>query len=78
MSIISEMCYSNMSNRNRGIDMKDNSNKNARRPLDKSEQKKEDEFVNVFKYFENANVRNRDAFCELLDYTIENKGDIHE
>ena len=45
---------------------------------DKNEQKKEDEFVNIFKYFENANVRNRDAFCELLDYTIENKKDTHE
>lgn len=39
---------------------------------DKNKQRKEeDEFVNVFKYFENANVRNRDAFSELLNYTIE-------
>ena len=31
------------------------------------------EFIKVFNYFENANARNRDAFIELLDYTIKNK-----
>ena len=31
------------------------------------------EFIRVFNYFENANARNRDAFIELLDYTIKNK-----
>lgn len=31
------------------------------------------EFIRVFNYFENANARNRDAFIELLNYTIKNK-----
>ena len=31
------------------------------------------EFIRVFNYFENANARNRDAFIELLDYTIKTK-----
>jgi len=31
------------------------------------------EFIKVFNYFENANARNRDAFIELLDYTIKSK-----
>jgi len=31
------------------------------------------EFIKVFNYFENANARNRDAFIELLNYTIKNK-----
>ncbi len=48
------------------------SNKN---PLEKSEKEKDDEYIDVFRYFENANIRNRDAFCELLDYTIENRRD---
>lgn len=43
------------------------------RPLDKSKQKETDEFIDVFRYFENASIRNRDAFCELLDYTMENR-----
>lgn len=42
-------------------------------PLEKNQKEKEDEYIEVFKYFENANIRNRDAFCELLDYTMENR-----
>ncbi|MHB1393161.1 MAG: hypothetical protein ACYCYE_08815 [Clostridia bacterium] len=46
------------------------SNKN---PLEKNEKEKEDEYIDVFNYFENANTRNRNAFCELLDYTIKGR-----
>jgi len=46
---------------------------NGSSPSDKSSEEKKEEFIDVFKYFENANIRNRDAFCELLEYTIENK-----
>lgn len=35
--------------------------------------KKEQEFVEVFNYFENANIRNRNAFSELLSYTMETR-----
>ncbi|MGE5677172.1 MAG: hypothetical protein ACM3ZR_03850 [Pseudomonadota bacterium] len=47
----------------------------ARTPgfLEKTDREKQEEFVDVFKYFENANKRNHDAFCELLDYTKENR-----
>lgn len=41
--------------------------------LNESDQKKNEEFINVFDYFENANIRNREAFIELLNYTIKNK-----
>ena len=58
--------------------MKDNEDKKATNSLNKSNQKKKDEFIDVFRYFENANVRNRDAFSELLDYTMENRRDVHE
>lgn len=34
-------------------------------------QEKKDEFIDVFKYFESANLRNREAFSELLRYTME-------
>jgi hypothetical protein len=50
-------------------------NKNSINPLEKTEKEKEKEYIDVFSYFENANIRNRNAFCELLDYTIENKRD---
>ncbi|HYE81518.1 MAG TPA: hypothetical protein VEG39_05035 [Clostridia bacterium] len=46
--------------------------------LEKSKQEKTDEFINVFNYFENANIRNRDAFCELLDYSVENRREPHK
>jgi len=46
---------------------------NDKNLLNKSEKEKKDEYIDVFKYFENANARNRDAFCELLDYTMENR-----
>ena len=39
----------------------------------KTDHEKQEEFVDVFKYFENANKRNHDAFCELLDYTMDNR-----
>ena len=58
--------------------MKDNEDKKATNSLNKSNQKKKDEFIDVFRYFENANMRNRDAFSELLDYTMENRRDVHE
>lgn len=51
---------------------------NGSSPLDKREKIREEEFINVFRYFENANIRNRDAFSELLDYTIENRKDPHK
>ncbi len=41
----------------------------------KSEQKKKDEFIEVFQYFENASIKNREAFSELLNYTVENRRD---
>ncbi|HYF82666.1 MAG TPA: hypothetical protein VEB00_06530 [Clostridia bacterium] len=44
-------------------------------PLEKSESEKENEYIDVFKCFETANIRNRNAFCELLDYSIENRRD---
>lgn len=53
--------------------MKDKDDKKISLPLEKSSQEKKDEFINVFKYFENANIRNREAFSELLDYTMENR-----
>lgn len=49
--------------------------KEKQSPLEKSKKEKEDEYIDVFKYFESANTRNREAFCELLDYTLENKRD---
>lgn len=51
-----------------------NPEKLERAPDESREEKKED-FIDVFRYFENANTRNREAFCELLDYTIENRKD---
>ena len=39
---------------------------------DKNEKEKA---LEAFKYFENANIRNREAFIELLDYTIKSKKD---
>lgn len=42
-------------------------------PPDKNKKEKDEEFINVFSYFENANIRNREAFSELLDYTIKNR-----
>ena len=51
---------------------------NGRSPLDKSNQEKNEEAIDIFKYFENVSIRNRDAFCELLDYTMENKRDPHK
>ncbi|MEA4846479.1 MAG: hypothetical protein VB106_04500 [Clostridiaceae bacterium] len=39
---------------------------------DKSEKEKA---LEAFKYFENANTRNRESFIELLDYTIRSKRD---
>jgi hypothetical protein len=44
-------------------------------PSDKSKKEKNEESIEIFKYFENANIRNRDAFCELLDYTSKNRKD---
>jgi len=46
------------------------SNKN---PIEKSEKKKGNEYIDAFNYFEGANIRNRDAFAELLEYTIKNR-----
>lgn len=46
--------------------------------LNKTEQERTEEFINVFNYFENANIRNRDAFAELLNYTRENRRDPHK
>lgn len=75
MSAITKMCYTNM---NRGFEMKDKDAAKSSSPLDKNGQKEKEEFIDVFRYFENANIRNRDAFCELLDYTIENRRDPHK
>jgi hypothetical protein len=44
-------------------------------PIEKTEKEKEKEYIDIFSSFESANARNRDAFCELLSYTMENKKD---
>ncbi len=44
-------------------------------PLKKSSQKENDQFIRAFRCFENANMRNRDTFSELLNYTMENRRD---
>lgn len=50
----------------------------SKNPLEKTEKEKVDEYIDVFKYFENASIRNRNAFCELLDYTIKSSEDYHK
>lgn len=52
-----------------------NDGKDVTKPFKKSNQKENDKFIDAFRYFENANMRNRDAFSELLDYTMQNKRD---
>lgn len=64
--------YTNMK---RGTVMEGKPTESAKNPLEKSEKEKENEYIDVFKYFENANISNRNAFCELLDYTAKNKRD---
>lgn len=49
---------------------------NNKKPLEKS--KKEQEFIDVFSYFEEANIRNREAFAELLEYTIKNRSPLNK
>lgn len=53
--------------------MKENDTEKTPDLLKKTDQENLEEFVDVFNYFENANRRNRDAFCELLAYTKENR-----
>jgi|GEM_PF-1701186 len=55
--------------------MKDMDKRRACTPPEETEKEKNDEYINVFSYFENANRRNREAFSELLKYTIENRKD---
>lgn len=55
--------------------MKDKDIEKNCNPPELTEKEKKDEFINVFKYFENANKRNREAFSELLNYTMENGRD---
>lgn len=64
--------------RKRGMGMGKKKAPKADNSLEKSKQEKTDEFINVFNYFENANIRNRDAFCELLDYSVENRREPHK
>lgn len=44
-------------------------------PFEKTEKEKEKEYIDIFRSLESANARNRDAFCELLDYTMASKKD---
>lgn len=55
--------------------MKTKHTNNKNNPLEKTQKEKEAEYVDIFKYFEIANTRNREAFCELLSYTMENRRD---
>jgi hypothetical protein len=55
--------------------MKDKDTEKTGNPLEITEKEKQDEYIDVFKYFENANRRNREAFSELLNYTMENRRD---
>lgn len=55
--------------------MKDKKPDNTGSPIEKTQHQKKNQFVDVFRYFENANVRNREAFSELLNYTMENRRD---
>lgn len=60
----------------KGINMDDKTPNESSNPLDESKHK--EEFIDVFRYFESANMRNRDAFAELLDYTMENRRNPHK
>lgn len=53
--------------------MKAKPSSSNKKPFEKSEKEKENEYIDVFNYFENANIRNRDAFAELLEYTMKSK-----
>lgn len=57
------------------MDMEDKDTMKTGNPPEITEKEKKDEFIDVFKYFENANRRNREAFSELLNYTMENRRD---
>ncbi|MGE5630445.1 MAG: hypothetical protein ACM3TR_05020 [Caulobacteraceae bacterium] len=48
-------------------------NSNRENPLEETQKEKENELINVFKYFEEANAKNRAAFSELVEYTYRNK-----
>lgn len=58
--------------------MKRKPTESHKNPLEKSESEKENEFIDVFNYFEPANIRNRNAFSELLEYTAKIKRDTIE
>ena len=66
------MQYTDAVNMKRGIIMDDKNPAGSSSSPDKSKHMKE-EAIDVFKYFGSANIRNRDAFAELLDYTMENR-----
>lgn len=53
--------------------MEDKDTEKTGTPLERTEKEKKDEYINVFKYFENANRRNREAFSELMNYTMEDR-----
>ena len=55
-----------------GIKVKEKKAPNNNELLNKTEDEKKDDFINVFNHFESANIRNREAFCELLNYSEEN------
>lgn len=65
--------YFRRNNTKGAIHMDEKKTSKADEQLSESDQEKNEEFVNVFNYFENANIRNREAFIELLNYTIKNK-----
>jgi hypothetical protein len=67
-----EMSCTNEANKERGMTMGNKIPPNNNSTPDKSEHEKE-EAIEVFRYFENANIRNREAFAELLEYTMENR-----
>lgn len=48
---------------------------NPENPLEVSDEEKKEEFIDVFKYFEESNAANRAAFSELLKYTYKNRRD---
>lgn len=53
----------------------DNDDKNGITPPKTAEEQRNDDFINVFSYFEESNATNRAAFAELLNYTYRNRRD---
>ncbi len=58
--------------------MDEKKNPKTKELLNEEQKDRTDEFTSVFNYFENANIRNRDAFAELLNYTMETRRNPHK